>query len=84
MDAVKNSEAKFENLQEAYNRLLETSKQMENKYINIALENRLLKKVSDAETKIASDAAQVQTEISMAGELAKAKIEGKQRTQTEE
>lgn len=80
IDAVKNSENKIKQLEEAYNRLLETSKQMENKYINISLENRILKKVSDSEARISSQAAQAETEIKLASQLASAKIQGKQET----
>ena len=81
MDAVKNAEGKLQQLEEAYNRLLETSKQMENKLINISVENRIIKKIADAETEIASSAAQATAEIGLAEQLAKAKIEGKQKTE---
>lgn len=83
IDAVRNAEGKLNQMEEAYNRLLETSKQMENKFINISIENRILKQMSNAEADIAATAAQTTTELKLATQLAQAKIEGKQRTQTE-
>lgn len=83
LDAVKNSQAKLKDLQDAYNRLLETSKQMENKYINISLENQILKKMSQGETQLASKFAELQTKLTLADQFADAMIKEKQTNNTE-
>jgi hypothetical protein len=74
LDVVKRSEAKYKALQAGYDRLLETSKQMENKFVNISLENRILKKLSAGERKVDTKFAELQTKLKLADELAKAKI----------
>lgn len=74
LDVVKRAEAKFKALQAGYDRLLETSKQMENKFVNISLENRILKKLSAGERKVDTKFAELQTKLKLADELAKAKI----------
>ena len=84
IDALAQAQGKLDHLEEAYNRLLETSKQMENKYINVMLENKILKRMSDTEASIASDAAQASTEIKLASKLAQAKIEGQQMKQKQQ
>jgi len=77
LDAVKNSEAKLSALQNAYDRLLETSKQMENKYINIALENRILKSVTEGEQKVGEKFAELETKLKLADQMAEAKIKAR-------
>lgn len=79
LDVVKNTQAELNNLQEAYNRLLEMSKQMENKFVNISLENRILKQLSTAQADLSTAVAVAETEVSLATEMAKAKIEGQQK-----
>lgn len=79
LDAVKNAQGKLTSLQEAYNRLMETSKQMENKYINIALENKILKQLSDKESKVEAGYAAITTKLEIANKLADAKIKGEQK-----
>lgn len=80
LDLVKRTEGKFNNLQEAYNRLLETSKQMENKYINVSLENKVLKEGAKAERTIITDTEQARADIKIAKETKKGQIQGKQKT----
>lgn len=80
LDAVKNTQAKLKDLQDAYNRLLETSKQMENKFINISLENRILKQSAKGEMQIAEKFAELETKLSLADEFADASIKEKQET----
>lgn len=79
LDVVKNTESKFSQLQEAYNRLMETSKQMENKYINISLENKVLKATQDAQLQTAVATQKAVDDIELAKELEKGKIEGEQK-----
>lgn len=74
LDAVRRANAELQNLQAAYDRLLETSKQMENKYINIALENRILKQISDGEKQIEGKFSELETKLKLADEMAKAQI----------
>lgn len=69
LDVVRNTQAKLDDLQEAYNRLMETSKQMENKYIQISLENRIIKQLANQEKQIAEQYAEVKTHLSIAEEL---------------
>lgn len=80
LDVVKRTQSQLNDLQESYDRLMETSKQMENKYINISLENRILNKLMSKNEAIAKAYAEMQSKISIAQELAKAeqnKKEGK-------
>lgn len=74
LDTLKRADAKFKALQAGYDRLLETAKQMENKFVNISLENRILKKLSTGERKVDIKFAELQTKLKLADELAKAKI----------
>lgn len=74
LDAVRNAQQQVTDLQAAYDRLLETSKQMENKYINISLENRILKQLAEGETMVAEKFAELQTKLQLADEMAKAQI----------
>lgn len=74
LDAVRRAESQLQNLQAAYDRLLETSKQMENKYINIALENRILKQISAGEKAVEGKFAELETKLKLADEMAKAQI----------
>lgn len=74
LDAVRRAQQQVQDLQGAYDRLLETSKQMENKYINISLENRILKQVSSGEQKVAEKFAELETKLRLADEMAKAQI----------
>jgi len=83
LDAVKNAQSKLQGLQEAYNRLLETSKQMENKYINIALENRILKGIADKEKAIEGTYAALEAKLQLADQLANKQIAGEQKPQQE-
>lgn len=77
LDAVKNAEAKLGSLQNAYDRLLETSKQMENKYVNIALENRILKQVSDGEKQVGEKFAELNTKLKLADQMAESQIKAR-------
>lgn len=83
LDAVKNAESKLKDLQEAYNRLMETSKQIENRFINASLENRILKKLMSSEAKIEASFAEVQTKLDIAGKMADSEIAGFQRPDLE-
>lgn len=80
LDTVKNAQQKLQDLQEAYNRLMETSKQIENRYINISLENRILKKVMDKEAVIEGKFAEIETKLSLADDIANNKIKPEQKT----
>ena len=84
LDTVKNAQSKLQDLQEAYNRLMETSKQMENKFINISLENRILKQLSSKEAQIEGEFAKLETKLSIAGKLADDKIKGEQEIKNKE
>ena len=79
LDAVKNAQGKLSDLQEAYNRLMETSKQIENKFINISLENRIMKQLMDKGAKVEAGFAEVETKLSIANKLADAQIKGEQK-----
>jgi hypothetical protein len=83
MNAVKQAQGQLNQLQEAYNRLLETSKQMENKYIDVTLQNKILMAGHKVEKDIAVASAVATNDIGLASDLAKAKIEGKQNPQGE-
>ena len=74
LDSVKRAQEETQNLQAAYDRLLETSKQMENKYINISLENRILKELASKEKAIGEKFAELETKLKLADEMAKAQI----------
>lgn len=74
LDAVRRAQEQVTNLQAAYDRLLETSKQMENKYINISLENRILKELSSREQAVGEKFAELETKLKLADEMAKAQI----------
>ncbi len=74
LDAVRRAESQLQDLQAAYDRLLETSKQMENKYINISLENRILKQISAGEKAVEGKFAELETKLKLADEMAKAQI----------
>ena len=74
LDSVKRAQEETLNLQAAYDRLLETSKQMENKYINISLENRILKELASKEQAIGEKFAELETKLKLADEMAKAQI----------
>lgn len=74
LDAVHRANAQVTELQAAYDRLLETSKQMENKYINISLENRILKQISAGEKAVGEKFAELETKLKLADEMAKAQI----------
>lgn len=78
LDVVRNAQKKLKDIQEAYNRLLETSKQMENKFINISLENRILKQAASGEKQIAEKFAELETKLSLADQFADATIKEKQ------
>ena len=65
LDIVKNTQSQLENLQNAYNRLMETSKQMENKYIDTQLENKILSQLITKEKNIAAAYAEMETKINM-------------------
>ncbi len=74
LDAVKRAQAQVTDLQAAYDRLMETSKQMENKYINISLENRILKQLASGEKAVGEKFAELETKLKLADEMAKAQI----------
>lgn len=73
IDVVKNTESKLNNLQTAYDRLMETSKQMENKYINSQLENKILKELMGREKQIAETYTEMQTKLKILGDSQKPK-----------
>jgi len=79
LDVVKKTNAQLAQLQQAYERLEETSKQMENKYINISLENRILKQMMGKEKQIAEAYAKMETKISIAEDLANKDSQDKQK-----
>jgi len=81
LDVVKNAQAQLSQLQEAYNRLLETSKQMENKVINVSIENRILKAIEKGDKDIAVATEKAKGDINVAKELEKGKIQGEQKVQ---
>lgn len=83
LDSVKNAQGKLRDMQEAYNRLMETSKQMENKYITVSLENRILKQLNDKTSQVEASFAQVETKLAIANQLADAKIKGEQKPPAE-
>jgi len=83
LDAVKNAQGKLKDIQDAYNRLLETSKQMENKYINISLENRILKQLAAGEKQVAEKFAELETKLSLADQFADATIKEKQQNKAD-
>lgn len=74
LDAVRRAQGELQTLQAAYDRLLETSKQMENKYITISLENRILKQITSAEKQIEGKFSELETKLKLADEMAKAQI----------
>jgi len=74
LDIVRRTEAKLQELQKAYDRLTETSKQMENKYINISLENRILSQLMTKENQITKAYAKMESKIGLAQELAKESV----------
>lgn len=74
LDAVHRAQSELQSLQAGYDRLLETSKQMENKYITISLENRILKQVGAAEKQIEGKFSELETKLKLADEMAKAQI----------
>lgn len=80
LDTVRNMQGKYQQLEEAYNRLMETSKQMENKYINVTLENKILKEVSSREKQVGEAFAAMETKLQMADKLVEGQIKGKQDT----
>ena len=63
MDMVKKTQGQMQDLQNAYDRLMETSKQMENKYINTQLENKILTQLITKEANIAAAYAELQTKV---------------------
>lgn len=75
LDVVRKTQSQLQNVNQAYERLQETAKQLENKYINSELENRILKRVAGAEAKIASSYSELETKISLAEEMRKANEE---------
>lgn len=79
LDVVKNTQRQLEDLQKAYERLMETSKQMENKYINISLENRILKELMGREKKITETYADFEAKLTIAEELAKQSAKDKEK-----
>jgi hypothetical protein len=78
LDVVKNSQQKLQALQEAYNRLMETSKQMENKYINTTLENRILVQLMGKEGQIEGKFGALNAKLDIATQLADSKLQGEQ------
>jgi len=80
LDLVKRTQSKYSNLEEAYNRLLETSKQMENKYINVSLENKILRKLSASEQEITKATEGAKADVKIAKETKIGKIKGEQKT----
>lgn len=74
LDVVKRAQEQTQALQAGYDRLLETTKQMENKYVNIALENRILKELASKEQAIGEKFAELETKLKLADEMAKATI----------
>ena len=82
LDSVKNAQSKLKDLQMAYNRLMETSKQMENKFINISLENRILKELAGREQQIGEKFAELETKLDIADQIANKKIKAVQEPET--
>ena len=82
LDVVKNAQSKLQDIQNAYNRLLETSKQMENKLINAEVENRILRQMSRSSEAVATKFAELETKLSLADEFADARIKEKSENKT--
>ena len=82
LDVVGNAQAKLKDLQEAYNRLMETSKQMENKYINISLENRILQAIAGHQAQIEGKFGALNTKMDIASQLANNQLQGEQNPNT--
>jgi hypothetical protein len=80
LDVVRNTQAQLEQLQAAYDRLTETSKQMENKVINTQIENRILQKLAAGQSQIAAAVASAQTEVKNAEQLEKEKAKNAAKT----
>jgi len=78
LDLTKRTQQQLEQLKTAYDRLMETSKQMENKFINISLENRILKKLSQSEKELTTATESAKAEVKIAKELKKGQIQPKQ------
>jgi hypothetical protein len=77
LDVVKRTQVQLENLQKAYERLNETAKQMENKYINISLENRILKQLMSKEEQVTKAYAEMESKINIAKEMIKQDVKDK-------
>jgi len=70
LDVVRNTQSKLQDMQKSYDRLMETSKQMENKYINVQLENRILTELMQKERLITANYSALETELSLAKKMA--------------
>jgi len=69
LDVVRTTQSKLQDLQNAYNRLMETSKQMENKFINASLEVQIMKELIGKSQMITQSYAELQTKLSIADDL---------------
>ena len=75
LDVVKRAEQKLQELDTAYKRLMETSKQIENKYINAALENKILNQMMRKNEQIVKSYAEMESQIGLAQDLAKQAVQ---------
>lgn len=73
LDLVNRTKSQLNQMQEAYDRLMETSKQMENRYINIALENKILKASHEGEKSVLTEIEKSKADIKVAAEKEKVK-----------
>ena len=75
LDTVKNTQQQLQQLQGAYDRLTETSKQMENRLINTSIENEKLKRMLN----LVEDAADAQATIRTMKQQETSKIKDQQK-----
>lgn len=75
LDVTKRTQSELQSLQEAYNRLMETSKQIENRFINTELENRIMKKLMNYDSKIEREMGAITAKLGLAKELATDKLD---------
>lgn len=76
LDVVRNTQSQLQQLQESYDRLTETGKQLENKYINTQLENRILKQLMSKEKAITEAYAKMESKVTVLEEVRKIMDQG--------
>lgn len=78
IDITNRVKGQLNQLQEAYDRLMESSKQMENKVVNVSIENRILKAMGQGEVQITQQIEKAKADIEIAKEKEKVKNTNKQ------